>query len=79
MSRKKNNIRYLEEASRFFGNQSRLAEKLNITPQYVSNWIKGRSKIPLLYALKIDQLSMGKFKFSEFLEKETQCYFKKAL
>lgn len=66
----------LKDIITHFGSQTRLAQKLGVTLQYVNGWCNGREHVPLIQALKIEKLTDGKFKASEIVDSETRKYLK---
>jgi transcriptional repressor of cell division inhibition gene dicB len=66
----------MEQLIAHFGGQTRLAEKLDITPQHVNGWYRGRTKISMLQAFKIEKLTKGKFKASKLVDDEMKKYVK---
>ena len=70
-----NNNDYLKRVVDDFGCQSVLASKLEVTRQMVSMWINNKRDIPVKYALKIQFLTKGKYKFFKLLSDEDKRYF----
>lgn len=66
----------LEKVIKYFESQTELAERLGISRQLVSMWHSGLSKIPFVYAVKIENLTNGKFKYIDLLDEETIRYLK---
>jgi DNA-binding transcriptional regulator YdaS (Cro superfamily) len=64
----------LKKVISHFGNQTKLAKHLNISRQTVNNWLHGRENMSLLYALKIEKLTKGKFEQTLFLSPENLFY-----
>ena len=49
-----------------FGSVKALADKLGISYTSISMWLRTDAKVPLRHAIKIEQLTHGKFKANEF-------------
>lgn len=73
-----NNI-YFRKIVSYYGSQTKVAMLICVSKQTVSQWFNDRTRIPVIYALKFEYLTKGKFKHIKFLDKRTQCYLKKNL
>lgn len=49
-----------------FGGMNVLSESLGVHYSNISKWLRTDMKIPLRHAIKIEQLTRGKFKANEF-------------
>tara|TARA_R100000541_G_scaffold34564_1_gene42970 strand:+ start:6772 stop:6951 length:180 start_codon:yes stop_codon:yes gene_type:complete len=52
-----------------FGSQYRLAKELRVTRAYVSHWFRD-GKVPPLQAIKIEEITGGKFKAIDLIKGE---------
>ncbi len=68
---------YFTKVIEYFGSQLELAEKLHVRRELISMWLNGKVNMPLKYALKIQLLTKGRFKYFKLLDKETKCYLMK--
>ncbi len=50
-----------EELFKHFGNQNKMAGKLDVTTQAISQWVRDK-KIPPSRAIQIESITGGKFK-----------------
>lgn len=68
---------YFKKVIDHYGSQKRLAEELGVTKQIVSMWYNSKTPIPLVHAIKIENITKGKFKYTKLLDEDTRCYLKK--
>lgn len=50
-----------EELFKYFGGQNKMAGKLNVTTQAISQWVKD-GKVPPARAIQIEKITNGEFK-----------------
>lgn len=67
---------YFEKVINYFGSQKELAEQLGVKKQVISMWYNEKQLMPLVYALKIEKLTEGRFKYTKLLDEGTKCYLK---
>lgn len=59
-----------------FGTQQKMAEAMGTTQQYISKIVNGKCDLSLLYAMKIEKLTRGKFTLKALLSEKKKCYLK---
>ncbi len=72
---KKTDDNIMEKVTAYFGTQQDLADKLGVTRQFISKLVCG-SHVPILYALKIEKLSKGKFKLRQLISNDEKEYLR---
>lgn len=67
----------INDVLEYFGNQSALARRLGIKPQFVQEWVS-TNHLPIRRAIQIKRIKEGKIRLEEIIhltgvEKETPC------
>ena len=66
------NQKLLAKVIAYFGSKRQLAEALQLHPQNIHNWIKGKQPIPMSQAYKIERLTHGKFQWEQLAKANTE-------
>jgi DNA-binding transcriptional regulator YdaS (Cro superfamily) len=53
-----------------------LARALGVSKQTVNHWLAGKRDIPMIYTIKIEQITNGKIKAITLINEKKKCYLK---
>lgn len=65
-----------QQVINFFGGQRIMAEKLGVTQQFISKVVTGKSDLPLVIAMRIENITEKRFKATTLISEELKCYLK---
>lgn len=72
-----NPSRALLDVVDYFGSQLKLAEELHCTQQFISKCINGKSDFPLMFALRVENMTKGKFKYKNLISEKDKIFLTK--
>ena len=64
----------IKKVIKHYGNQTKLANLLGVSQQYIGCWARGANPVPLLFATKIEVMSEGLFKALDLISKQEKNY-----
>ena len=63
-----------DELRKFFSSRTEIANKLGVSKQFIGQWMNGYTSLPLIYFMKLEQLTNGAIPWTKFLREEDKCY-----